>query len=66
MTSWPVADAMLIADAAVVLAVNEDNEPCLYLLDLDQEAVHHRQLESVDPSRGQGGGWNFLAQRLRV
>ena len=51
---WPVADAM-IADAAVVLAVNEDNEPCLYFLDLDQEAVHRRQLESVDPSRGQGG-----------
>ena len=51
---WPVADAM-IADAAVVLAVNEDNKPCLCFLDLDQEAVHRRQLESVDPSRSQGG-----------
>lgn len=51
---WPVPDAM-IADAAVVLAVNEDNEPCLCFLDLDQEPVHRRQLESVDPSRGQGG-----------
>ena len=51
---WPVADAM-IAGAAVVLAVNEDNDPCLCFLGLDQEAVHRRQLESVDPSRSQGG-----------
>ena len=50
---WPVPDAM-IADAAVVLAENENGDPCLCLLSLEQEGVRRRSLESIDPTRGQG------------
>jgi alkylation response protein AidB-like acyl-CoA dehydrogenase len=50
---WPVPDAM-IADAAVVLAVNENNEPCLCLVNLAQDGVQRRSLESIDPTRNQG------------
>lgn len=50
---WPVADAM-IADAAVVLAVNESNEPCLCLVNLAQDGVQRRALDSIDPTRNQG------------
>jgi alkylation response protein AidB-like acyl-CoA dehydrogenase len=50
---WPVPDAM-IADAAVVLAVNESNEPCLCLVNLAQDGVQRRALDSIDPTRNQG------------
>ena len=50
---WPVADAM-IANHAVVLAADENDEPCLCLLSLTQEGVERRPLQSVDPTRGQG------------
>ena len=50
---WPVPDAM-IADAAVVLAVNQHSEPCLCLVDLAQDGVQRRSLDSIDPTRKQG------------
>jgi len=50
---WPVPDAM-IADTAVVLAANENNEPCLCLVELAQSGVQRRSLDSIDPTRGQG------------
>ena len=50
---WPVPDAM-IADAAVVLAANETNEPCLCLVDLTQDGVQRRALDGIDPTRNQG------------
>ena len=50
---WPVADASC-ADAAVVLAVDENQEPCLCLVSLDQDTVARRQLDSIDPTRDQG------------
>ena len=50
---WPVPDAM-IADAAVVLAVNESIEPCLCLVNLAQDGVQRRALDSIDPTRNQG------------
>ena len=50
---WPVQDAM-IADTAVVLAANEQGEPCLCVVSLDQATVERRPLQSIDPTRNQG------------
>lgn len=50
---WPVADAM-VADTAVVLAVDEKCQPCLCVVQLDSEGVFRTPLESVDPTRNQG------------
>ena len=49
---WPVTDGML-ADAAVVLAADENDEPCLCLVKLNQQAVQRKGLESIDPTRNQ-------------
>ena len=49
---WPVTDGML-ADTAVVLAVDENDEPCLCLVNLNQQAVQRKGLESIDPTRNQ-------------
>lgn len=49
----PVPDAM-VADAAVVLALDEGGKPCLCLAQLAQDAVQRSPRESVDPSRNQG------------
>jgi alkylation response protein AidB-like acyl-CoA dehydrogenase len=50
---WPVADAM-VADAAVVLAADENCKPRLCVVRLDRGGASKQLLESVDPTRNQG------------